>query len=218
MDDRSRADKLRLQYLFDCSDYRVAAGGDVTVSVFLRETFNPTVASSLLAPATDGLVSCSVVIQACPPTPTHPARVRTTSAIAGNHRFDFAIIPQLPVPSLANSVGLVALSSAPVFGEVGSRTANCVTVLLPLGTFTFTAGAIPGEVTHLTAMNTEINLRMPGECVVTASGLPLDKFLQPGQATITVGPELAEAKSTVVETAQTSLPGHAGRIRRRGER
>jgi hypothetical protein len=217
MVDRSRTNGRRLQFLFGRSNYRVVPGGNVAVSVFLMETFDPNVATSLLAPGTDGLVSGGVVIQADHPAPTHPAHVRTTSAIAGNPAFDFAIIPQLPVPSLANSVGIVELSSTSVFGEEGSRSATCVTVMLSLGTFTFTGGAVPGEVTSLTAMKTEINPRLPGETVVTASGRLLDEFLQPGRATITVEPREMETKSSEVESGLTGLPGHAGRIRWRRE-
>jgi hypothetical protein len=212
MFDQSPPQKVRLQYFFDRANYSVGPGGVVAVTVFLRETFNPSTGSSLLAPGTDGLISGAVLIQVGYPIPTRPAQVKTTSAITGNPGFDFAIIPQLPVPTFANSAGIVELSANPVFGEVGSRSATCETVLLALATFTYTAGPVPGEVTYLTAMNTEVNPRMPGETIVTASGVALDSLLQPASATITVSPKAARAHSVREEESLTGVSGLAGRV------
>src|ERR1700722_6570373 len=151
---RAFCQKVRLQYLFDRTNYCVAADGTVAVTVFLREIFDPAVSSSLLAIGEDGLISGGVLIQGDQPTPTRPARVRTTSSITGNPSFDFAIIPQLPVPTYANSVGLVELSADPVFGQERSRTARIATVLLALGTFTFTAGPLARGGRQLAAVPT----------------------------------------------------------------
>jgi hypothetical protein len=199
----------RLQFAFDRPDYSVVPGGTVAVTVFLRETFNPVFGSSLLAPGTDGLISGGFMIRARSATPTRPARVRSTSAIAGNPAFDFAIIPQLPVPAFDDSAGVVALSSTPVFGEFGSRTTSWETVLLPLGSFTFTAGFVPGEVTYLTALNTEINMRMASDTFVTASGRVLDGLLEPGSATITVTMLASETPSLADEACLKGTPGHS---------
>jgi hypothetical protein len=205
-------ERVRLQYFFDRSDYNVSPGAAVAVTVYLQEIYNPCVRSSLLAPGTDGLIGGGFMIQARSETPSRPAVVRTTAAIAGNPAFDFAIIPQLPVSTIEYSAGLVSLSSNPVFGEVGSRTAGRATVLLPLGTFTFTAGSVPGEVTHLTARTTEMNLRVAGETIVTASGIVLDALVEPGHATITVTAERSEAPPVSAESCLKGSPGHTGQI------
>ena len=51
----------------------------------------------------------------------------------------------------ADTAILQALSTTPVYGEVVSRSINCQTVLLRLGTFTFASGTAPGHSTALTA-------------------------------------------------------------------
>jgi hypothetical protein len=210
----SLSQKVRLQYFFDQSDYSVAPGGTVAVTVFLRETFNPSIGSSLLAPGTDGLVSAGFMIQCRSTPPSRPALVLATSAIAGNPGFDFATIPQLPVPTFEHTAGIVALSSNPVYGEIGSRTPSRETVLLTLATFTFTGGPAPGDVTHLTALNAETNLRLASDTVVTASGLVLDSLLEPGRATITVRTEASHTPAVGDESCFNGAAGDSSRTRR----
>jgi hypothetical protein len=176
----------RFQFCFDRANYAAAPEGTATVVVFLRETLNPRTQESLLAPGTDGLLSAGVVVQVGGPLPDHPAFVRTTAAILGNPAFDLAVVARMPAPEYPDSAGLVELSTEPVFGEVVSRSPVCVTVLLPLGTFTFTAGKGLGEVTFLTAMATEGHPDPSGETNVTDSGVVLDPWIQPGTALITV--------------------------------
>src|SRR5262249_39603320 len=98
----------RLQYAFDRPEYTVVPGGTVDVTVFLRETVDPATGPSLLAPGGDGLVSIGFAIQARTDA-ARPARVRSASCITGNPEFDFAVIPQLSVPTVENAVGLIAL-------------------------------------------------------------------------------------------------------------
>jgi hypothetical protein len=173
------------QYVFSQANYTVAPGGTVAVTVSVEETFNPQTDTSLLAPGTDGLVGGGVAVQVVPPLPSSPAEVLTTGAIQGNSAFNLAQVPQLPAPGLANSAGLLELATNPVFGTITSQTATSETVVLPLATFTFTAGNIPGDVTNLVAMDTTIG-GIPSENNITASGISLDALLQSGTATITV--------------------------------
>jgi hypothetical protein len=177
--------RVKLQYFFGASLYAVEPGGEVAVTVYLQETFNPRLGSSLLAPGTDGLVRGSVLIQATPPLSAHPARVRDIASIKGNDEFDFALVPELNATPFADGAGIVELSANPVFGKVVAQSASCETVLLPLGTFTFTAGPIAGEVTQLTAMDCASDVA-PGANNVTCSGLVLNSLIEPGTATITV--------------------------------
>ena len=182
----SQAMKMRLQYFFDRPSYTVAPGGTVEVIVSIQETFNPRTDYSRLVPGTDGLIRGGVFVEASSPTRGRPARVRDIADIIGNAGFDLAILPQLAGTVPGGSTGLVELSANPVFGTLVSRSANCATVLLPLGTFKFTASNTPGEETLLTAVAGETCWRAPADNNVTNSGLVLDRLLEPGTATITV--------------------------------
>jgi hypothetical protein len=174
------------QYVFNQPNYTVAPGGAVAVTVSILETLNPQTDASLLAPGTDGLIGGGLLVQVAAPLPTSPAKVTSPSAIQGNSAFGVIQLPQLPAPGVANSAGLLELASNPVFGTITSLTATSETVLLPLGTFTFTAGNLPGEVSDLEAMNTTIDGVTTSANNVTASGIVLDPLLQTGSATITV--------------------------------
>jgi hypothetical protein len=196
--------RVRLQCFFDQAHYVVGPEGTVAVTVSLQETFNPSATSSLLAPGTDGLIQGGVLVEVGVPAPGYPARVRTPAAIIGNPGFDVAIVPVLPVPKTAHTAGILELSSKPVYGEIVSRSANCETVVLPLGTFVFTAGRVPGEVTFLTAMVTSNINDSTGDVNVTDSGISLDPLIQPGTAMITVaekvsGPHLPKGLSGVAD-------------------
>jgi hypothetical protein len=195
----------RLQYFFNQAIYSAEPGGMVAVTVSIRETFDPRCGPSLLAPDTDGLISGGVLVLITPPLPTRAARVRSTSDISGNPGFDLVSVAHAPAPDSANGVGLLELSArSPVFGEVVSRSAYCETVLLPLGTFTFTAGKVQGEVTYLTAMLVP-GIAVPRDNNVTNSGFVLDPSLEPGSTMITVSPQGASSR----HSGDESRPGDA---------
>lgn len=174
------------QFVFDRSNYNVAPGDKVAVTVSIQETFNPQTDSPLLAPGAPGLVGAGVLVGVVAPLPSHPALVTGPSAVQGASAFNLLQTPQYPAPVVPNSAGLLELSYGPVFGTITSQTPTSETVLLPLGTFTFTAGTVPGEVTHLVAMNTTINGTTLSSNNVTSNGIVLDPLLLPGSATITV--------------------------------
>lgn len=183
--------KARLEYFFDRPRYKVARGGTVAVTLFLRETYNHRDGASWLAPGTDGLVHGGVLIEAGTTPSSCPARVKSTPHITGNPAFDFAIIPQLVTYPSASRAGILELSDKPVFGEVVSRDANCETVQMLLGTFVFTAGRLAGEMTFLTATVNDFSVEYPGDNNVTNSGVVLDPLIRPGRAMITVSPGFA---------------------------
>jgi hypothetical protein len=186
----------RFQFFFDRSNYAVAPSGTATVAVFIRETFNPRNDESLLVSKTDGLISAGVVVQVSAPLPSHPAFVRAPTAILGNTAFDLAVVVKVPTPRQPESAGLIALSTKPVFGNVVSRSPTCESVLLPLGTFTFTAGEVPGEVTFLNAVVPEDFSDRASANNVTQSGVNLDPWLRPGCAMIVVSTKVREPKKT----------------------
>jgi hypothetical protein len=206
------------QYVFNHANYTVATGGTVPVTVSIQETLNPQTDTSLLAPGTDGLIGGGVLVQVAAPLSNSPAQVRNTSAIQGNSAFDAAFVPQLPAPGVANSAGLLELASNPVSGTITSQTATSETVLLPLGTFTFTAGNVPGEINDLVAMNTTIDGVTQSANNVTASGIVLDPLLQPGSATITVAGSVVPEPSGMALVVLAVLAGSSvQRWRRRTE-
>jgi hypothetical protein len=185
------------QYVFNQSNYTVVPGGMVAVTVSVQETLNPQTDGSLLAPGTDGLIGGGLLVQVVAPLISSTAQVKSTSAIQGNSAFDVIQLPQLPATGVPGSAGLLELANNPVFGTITTQTATSETVLLPLGTFIFTAGSVPGEVDDLVAMNTTIDGITPSANNVTASGIVLDPLLQPGSATITVTSTIAPEPSGV---------------------
>ena len=183
----------RLQFFFDRSNYTVAPGDTTTVSLFIQETFNPRTDESLLAPGTDGLVSAGVVVQVGVPVRTRPTLVRTPAVIAGSAEFDLAVVALMPTPERPTSVGVLEFSDHPVFGEVVARSPSCETVLLRLGSFTFAASEMPGEMNLLNALATEDFAGCVDENNVTDSGIVLDPLIRPGNAMIMVSSKAPKA-------------------------
>jgi hypothetical protein len=205
----------RFQFFFDRANYAAAPEGTATVTVFLRETFDPRTDESLLAPGTDGLLSAGVVVQVGGPLPAHPAFVRTTAAILGNTGFDLAVVARMPSPEYPDSASLLELSTKPVFGEVASRSPGCESVLLPLGTFTFTTGTALGEVTCLTALVAAEHPYTPGESNVTGSGVVLDPWIQPAGATVTVSAKALAPRPVSASSVAAALAALKGDRKRR---
>ena len=174
------------QFVFDQSNYTVAPNGTVSVGVGLQETFNPQTDTPVLAPGTDGLVGAGVQVQVVSPFPGSPASVKSSADIHGDPAFSLLALPQLPVPGTTTGAGLLELAPGPVFGTVTFSSPLLEIVDVPLGTFTFTAGGTPGQVTHLAALNTTIVPGVPSSNNVTNSGIVLDPLILPGAATITV--------------------------------
>jgi hypothetical protein len=207
-------EKVNLQYAFDQSDYRVAPGGTVAVTVSIQEVFSERSGAALFAPGAEGLIGAGVLVRLTGTRPAHPARLKSIADIKGNWHFDFALMPQLPAPHFPDSAGMLELATGPVFGKVVSRTGPCQTVLLPLATFIFTAGPLIGEVTHLTATNTVADPHTPGGNNVTASGTPLDGLIRADTATITVSPKAAVARPAETKSDWAELESLVSRVRR----
>lgn len=201
--------RVRWQYFFDRSHYEVAPGGTVGVTVFIQETFHPRNGEPLLAPGTDGLVSGGVFVQASSIGQSGPARVRGAADVTGNPGFDFSVMPRIAGRGSEDGAGILELSDKPVFGQIVSRSAACETVLLPLATFTFTAGKVPGDVTYLTAMVTGDAEHTLDESNVTNSGVVLDGQLESGMASITVSAR-TNAPGRRVDAALSNLLGELG--------
>lgn len=169
------------KYAFGQSNYVVGGGGTVNVDVYLDETLGIGDTSLL---ATEGLFGAGMRVffnQA--PVPPHPAQVLTASDISGNANFDDTADQIKSVVSgvSAGIIQLIGLSSPAVFGTGGPPTYRAY-----LGTFTFHAGNVGNEVTHLRATDFDT---MTDDTITNTSLTSLDSSIADSFATITVVPE-----------------------------
>jgi hypothetical protein len=202
------------EYFFDRANYTVAPAGTATVTVSLRETFNPRTDQSLLMPGTDGLVSAGVVLQIGALNPGDADYAPKVAVALGNTAFDFATVVRSSTPEFPGSAGITQLATRPVFGEVVARTPTCVSVLLPLGTFTFAAPADAGDVTFLTALVADDYPDTCDENNVTHSGTVLDPWIQPGSAMITVAAKLPAPRAVNASSAADAILAMSRDLRR----
>jgi hypothetical protein len=167
-------------YHFDQANYQVTPGGTVDVRVFLRETIDPGAGDTSLL-AAEGLFSAGVRVHFDePPVPGDPARVLGEGDIVGNPAFDFFFGPVkslVPGSSAGLSESVDVLNFAGVAAAGGPTTFEVL-----LGTFRFTAGSVPGQVTRLRATD----FSPDDETLTNATGTVLDPFIRDGQAAITV--------------------------------
>ena len=169
MSSQAQAD---IVYQFDATNYSVAPGATVDVEVFIVQTGNTT--NDPVDLSTDGLESAAVRVFFDGNPPTDRAEVLSTGNITFNPQFGDSALEQSDVmpgisAGLADSINFVA---NPVTG----------TNIL-VGTFTFTAGLVPGEVTNLRATDFgDFDDTIAGDANLTA----LDDIIVDGVATITV--------------------------------
>jgi len=138
---------LLLSFVFDQSNYVVAPNGTVDVGIFLRQTGTPAAGETNVLGGFGAVGMTGTGVRISFPTGPNDAQVLSTANITGNPAFDnFGFDPFSAVD--ANSALLSqATSGSPVFGSaVGPNVYD-----LFLGTFTFTAGAVPGTVTQIGA-------------------------------------------------------------------
>ncbi|MBX3414213.1 MAG: hypothetical protein KF708_16115 [Pirellulales bacterium] len=170
-----RAEPL-YSYRFDQASYTVSPGAAFPVSVYLRETFDsgdPTLLD------TDGLLTAGVRVRFDVPTvPSDPARVVAPGDISANPAFDMSPFIEL-VPNASAGIGAsvdffspaVTALTGPGFHEIW------------LGTFTFSAGTVGGEVTQLVATDLDLTT---DDILTENSFLILDPFVADGFAYVTV--------------------------------
>lgn len=131
------------EFAFGQDAYVVAPGATMAVPVYFQETVGSQ-DTSVLAPGGAGLITAAVQVVGDPLLPTQPAQVRSLSDIIPNPAFD------VPAPSLSLNAAKLSLGALEGSTVVGEEYTNGVYRLL-LGTFTFTAGDVPGEVTTIRA-------------------------------------------------------------------
>lgn len=169
---------LVYDFLFDESDYSVAPSGEVDVTLFLRETVTDG-ATSQLGPAGPGIVGIGARLQFdIAPTPTDRAEVLAEDNVTPNSVFnalrDFNLISGSQIDARLTSFD----------NPTATETASGNVFLIPVATYKFTAGNLPGEVTNIRALD------IPGtDDTVLDDGIVLDSFINNGTATITTTPE-----------------------------
>ena len=168
MSSQAQAD---IVYQFDATNYSVAPGATVDVEVFIVQTGNTT--NDPVDLSTDGLESAAVRVFFDGNPPTDRAEVLSTGNITFNPQFDDIALEQSDVmPGISAGLADSIFVSNPVTG----------TNIL-VGTFTFTAGLVPGEVTNLRATDFGVlDDTIAGDANLT----PLDDIIVDGVATITV--------------------------------
>ena len=168
MSSQAQAD---IVYQFDATNYSVAPGATVDVEVFIVQTGNTT--NDPVDLSTDGLESAGVRVFFDGNPPTDRAEVLSTGNITFNPQFGDSALEQSDVmPGISAGLADSIFVANPVTG----------TNIL-VGTFTFTAGLVPGEVTNLRATDFgDFDDTIAGDANLT----PLDDIIVDGVATITV--------------------------------
>lgn len=174
------------RYVFDATNYTVSPGQTVPVNVYLQETVNGG-STPWFTTAGFGLFNGGVRVYFDQPTvPTDRAEVLNTTFIQKNPLFTDPATTLSVVPG--SSAGLGAAVNDPFTQLIQGTPVNASTSRILLGTFTFTAGLIPNEVTNLLATDFDA---ITQNVVVTSPFNPvdIDALILPANATITVIPE-----------------------------
>jgi hypothetical protein len=168
-------------FTFDQTDYPVAPGGKVDVTVYLQETVGS--GSSVLDAGGAGMFCAGVLLTDVAPLPINPAVVLLASHIVKNGSFDDSPTREV----IATTAGLKEAMISP-FDSVHADdpTPGRLHYSMTIGTFTFTAGTTPGEITHVEASRFSAGL---GDYNITGLGEPLDSLIGPASCSITVLPE-----------------------------
>jgi len=138
---------LVYSFQFSQSNYNVNSGGTVDVNVLLRQSGTPGVGevNVLGGSGAVGLVGSGVTLSF--PTGSADAQVLQATDISGNTAFDNFGFGPYSLVSAGKALLSQATLGAPVLGALnGTNTYDLV-----LGTFQFTAGTVPGQVTPISA-------------------------------------------------------------------
>ena len=178
------------QFVFDATNYTASPGQVIPVKVYLQETVDGG-SSPWFTTAGQGLFSGGVRIYFdLPPIPSDRAEVVSSANIIKNPLFTD---PSALTPVAGgSSAGLSAAVNDPFTQLIQGTVVNASTSRILLGTFNFTAGLIPYEVTNLEASDFDLGSPITQNVVFdsnTFNSVDLDTLILPGFATITVIPE-----------------------------
>ena len=180
------------EYVFDQTNYSVAPGGTVVVNVSLRETLGVGDTSLL---NTEGLLGAGLLVRFdVPAIPSDRAEVLASADFDPQVGFDGPILKNLVPASSAGFTAAINITSPAVPATGGPTTFETL-----LGSFTFTAGLVPGEVTNLLATDWDTGT---DDTITNLTLTILDGQIDDGAATITVQGSLPVA---VPEPASIAL-------------
>jgi hypothetical protein len=166
-------------FAFAQANYLAVPGGTVDVPVYLEETVGS--GTSLLDSNGVGMFGAGVVLGFDSPLPTR-AKVLTTAAIVPNAAFNDATDEKTAVTGTTATLSEVTDFS--VFVHADNPAPGQGQYLMTIGTFEFTAGSTPGEVTTILTANNPL-----GDVNITGDLEALDSVIVNAIATITVVPE-----------------------------
>lgn len=186
-------------YVFDHANYSVALGATVDVLVYLQET-----GTSIFRDK--GLIGAGVQVRFDdPPQPISPAEVLYVTDVSNVSDFEVEW-SKSAVPNLAYAD--LALGT---FGYVYGTEAGSDVYRVLLGKFTFTAGTVLGEMTHIRATDFSTSTADTIYYDDESNPVALDGAIYDGTATITTVPEPSAILLLVI--AGLSLPGYFWRKR-----
>ena len=128
------------------SSFQAPVGQTVAIDVYLYEHFNGT---SFLLDDQDGMSSAGVKLTRTSAGPTEPAYVADVSAIAPNPAFNGGAPSPIEAVNGDIEASLVEYVHFTAVNGVQPIIIDTNTLAVFLGTFTFTMGSVPGEVTEL---------------------------------------------------------------------
>lgn len=186
------------QYVTDQSNYTYTPGASVPVNVFLQETIQVGDTSLLQS---EGMFGVGVRVKFNEPTvPAHPAVVSSTSNITPNAGLDVA---PFTVKDVVAGVSAGLSGAIPISGSALSPTGGPLVYKTLIGQFLFTtsASALPGEVTHVKAMDYDATDSNVTNTTLTS----LDSLISTSNFTLT-----AAGSSSVPEPGSLLLVGVVG--------
>jgi hypothetical protein len=166
----SGAAKADLVLRFGQADYVVAPGQGIDVPVYLSES-----GTTILA--TEGLNSAGLVLSFnLPPRVNDPAQVTLITPNPGVNDIDDFVWTSIN-PATGSTTGTAELLFSIVLSNVLFPSSDPSSILL--GTFHFTAGAIPGEVTNLS-----VGIAPGGPQFLSGTGQELDPMIAAGDSSV----------------------------------
>jgi hypothetical protein len=192
----SGAAKAGLILGFGQAGYTAAPGQGIDVPVYLHES-----GTSVLA--TEGLNSAGIVISFnVPPTAIDPARVTLITPNPGVNDADDFLSTSIS-PASGSTAGSAELLFSIVLSDVLFPTPGSSSILL--GTYHFTAGATPGQVTNLS-----VGIAPGGPQFFSGAGQELDSMITAGNASISVQAQAVPEPSclTLLASSMFCLAGY----------
>jgi hypothetical protein len=201
------------EFAFDSDNYLVAPGGTVDITVYLKETVNE--GPSVLNSDGVGIFGAGARLNFDGTSPTR-AKVLYDTNITPNPVFTNISDPGIVIKSVTDTtaqliatMGLISLDVA----HADDPTLGMAEYLMTIGTFKFTAGSVPGEVTSVYTSRVLNEGDEEIDAMITGDIIALDSVVGQSGFTITTIPE----PSTLLLSGMAAVAIFAFRCRRRRE-